>query len=347
MTNSGPVAAVYELPRPIWVAHDVLGKRYDTRIGPVLATVVTPTLTPSRTGAGAGPPSLNGIPVGALGPIIGERPTRLDAYPNNAATIDPEWATEYAANHPGRSTALRAVGIELQEDPNAPTHDDLHSAIGDNRVSARYSVHGHPEARIADLVGRNIEPWYTRLAEWVTVLTEQDLDHHQLFAAALIGPGLRVWRNNKWDTTSTEYTIPTIEPIGIYEWRETLRNIGACKRPALEWQLLVQAARAVNRGYYRRAVLDYAAAAEVCLSRKAQNHPSPDRRPGGNLTAWSKWLTKYESTYEEDLSITMLARTRNDAAHEGTEPTSEQIKSAAECAGRIVKAHGHPRTHAA
>ncbi|MGX6510043.1 hypothetical protein [Rhodococcus sp. SJ-2] len=35
------VAAVYELPKPIWIDLDVLGGRFETFIGPLPATIVT------------------------------------------------------------------------------------------------------------------------------------------------------------------------------------------------------------------------------------------------------------------------------------------------------------------
>ncbi|WP_280784943.1 hypothetical protein [Rhodococcus opacus] len=348
MATSGSVTAVYELPRPIWVDLDILGKRFDTRIGIFQASVVTPTVTPVRAGAGAGPPRLDGIPDHALGPITGEHPPRLDAYPDNADVIDPEWATEYAAEYDGQATALRAIGIEVSESPDAPTHNDCLSAIGDADKGARYSVQGTPAARIADLVGRNIETWYTRLAEWVTVLTGQDLDHrHQLFNVWLTGPGLRVWHNNSWHITSTHGAIPRVMPIGTDDWTHTLHHIGDCKRPALEWQLLVQANGAAVRGYFRRAVLDYAIAVEVCLSRKVQNSASSMGKPGerSTLPKWSEWLTAHEPTYEADPDFSDLVDMRNAAAHRGIEPTEDQITSAARCAARIVNAHGAPRSH--
>ena len=341
MTTSRPVVAVYQFPQSIWVDHNVLGERFETRIGPLLATIITPPMAGDQR---ATAPSLTGIPVDALGPVLGERPNRLDAYPTFATSIDPEWATEYAAHHPGRATALRSVCIELSEDLDAPVHNDLHGAIGNQESSSRYSIQGTPEARIADVVGRNIESWYTRLAEWVTVLTEQDLDHHHpLYDASLIAPGLRVWHNKSWNTSASRYQVPTVIPTDIDAWRETLLHIGDCKRPALEWQLLVQAARAVKRGYHRRAVIDYATAAEVCLSRKVQNStasaPKPSER--SNLHGWSNWLAKHEpSIYTVDTDFQVLLDTRNDAAHRGIEPTADQIRTTAESAHRIVKAHG-------
>ena len=109
--------------------------------------------------------------------------------------------------------------------------------------------------------------------------------------------------------------------------------------------MLIQAARAVNRGYYRRAVIDYATAAEACLSRMVQNSPDA-KKPGdrSNLHGWSNWLASHESDrYTKDPDFDEFVDLRNAAAHRGIEPSSDQIRTAAKCAHRIVKAHGVPQ----
>ncbi|WP_154606656.1 hypothetical protein [Rhodococcus sp. AQ5-07] len=337
MTTSRPVIAVYEFPQPIWVDHNVLGGRFETHIGPLSASIITP---PIADGGRVIAPKLSDLPHNALAPLLGERPHRLDAYPASATGIDPEWATEYAAHHTGGATALRAVCIELSESPAAPIHNDIHSAIGDHESTSRYSIQGTPTARIADVAGRNIEAWYTRLAEWVTVLTEQDLDHHhRIYDASLIAPGLRVWQGESWNISASRYQIPTVIPIDLSAWRETLLHIGECKRPPLEWQLLVQAAKAVDRGYYRRAMIDYATAAEVCLSRIVQTSTAPASKPSkkSNLHTWSNWLVKHEPIlYTVDQDFDVLVNARNNAAHRGIEPSPDDITTSARCAHRIV-----------
>lgn len=352
MASEPIVSAVYEFPRPIWVSRDVKGQRYDTRIGPIVATIVMPTAVPPTGYAMWGPPELAGVPESALAPVPQETSLRLDAYPDGAAVVNPVWDTPFAAEVQGGgpATALRAVGLELSEDPAAPTHNDTRSAIGDAERSFRLSVHGTPEARIADLAGRNVEEWFTRVAEWVSILTQQDLDHrHQIYDASLLGPGFRHW-DDAWRVTSATYTTPTITAIGADSFRTVLRHAGDRKRPALEWQLLLQAAHSINREFFRRAVLDCATAAEICVSRKVANSSSPSGKPGAGagLKVLSKWLVAHENqTYVEDPDSSALANLRNTVIHNGIEPTSVQTGAAASCAVRIVKAHGHPQTHAA
>ena len=344
------VSAVYEFPRPIWVSRDVQGQRYDTRIGPIVATVVMPIAELPNGNAMWGPPELAGVPESALAPIKEEPSLRLDAYSDRAATVNPVWDTPYAADVRGDpATALRTVGLELSEDPAAPTHNDTLSSIEDPERTVRLSVQGTPAARVADLAGRHIEGWFTRVAEWVSVLTQQDLDHrHQLYDASLLGPGFRHW-DGGWRVTSATYSIPTVTAIGAEAFRTVLRHAGDRKRPALEWQLLLQAAHSINRGYFRRAVLDCATAAEICVARRVADSSSPKGKPGegAGLKVLSRWLTAHErQTYAEDPHFEALADLRNAAIHSGIEPTSDETGQAASCAFRIVKAHGHPQTHA-
>ncbi|WP_152975340.1 hypothetical protein [Rhodococcus rhodochrous] len=328
--TSQSVIAVYELPRPIWVTYDILGKRFDTHIGPVRVTVVTPELDPP-TGR-IGPPAFAGLPDGALGPILGERPPRLDAYPSFAEVIDPEWCTEYAANHPGRATALRTVGLELVANCD-PQLD-------------RLSAHTYLPDKLLDIVGRYVEDWYTRLAEWVSVLTGQDLNHHhQIYPARLLGPGLRAWGGNNWRSTSSTYDIPSVRPIEPDQWRTVLHRIGEGRRPPLEWQLILAGASALDRGHNRRAVIDFATAIEVCLTRLVQDSTSSANRPGDKSTLpnWSEWLDAHEPAYKADEGFADLVDLRNETVHRGINPSYEQARAAYECASRVVSTHGRDR----
>jgi hypothetical protein len=337
------VIALYELPRPIWVDYDVLGSRLATRIGPVLATVCAPTLISSA--GQIGPPVLTGLSTDALGAIIGERPPRLDLYPGNAAVIDPQWATEYAANYPGKATALRVIGLELSEDPAAPLHNDLHTAIGNAELAQRYTAYSVTEQGVGEHVARDITGWFTRLAEWLSVLTGQDLEHrHQLYDAQRIAPGFRTRIADRWRPSASSYTVPDVQPAPLEDWSNTLAHIGELKRPPLEWQLLLQAAGARDRGYLRRAVLDSATAAEICLARLMDTSASLNPRPTNlSLDAFSNWLTKHDSRYVKDADFTVLRKLRNDAIHSGDEPDYAEARIAVDCAQRIAHAHGLPR----
>lgn len=324
------VSAVYELPRPIWIDNDVLGGRFETRIGPVRATLVTPNLN-TETG-GVGPPALTGLPDGALGRIVGEHPTRIDAYDRFASVLDPEWCTEYAANHPPGSTALRVVGFELTED-STRSLDGLTS----------FTL---PSDRIHDAASRCVEEWYVRIAEWISILTGQDLDHrHQIYDAEPVGSGFRSWGNGAWRSTSVKYSFPEVTPVTRDQWSAVLGHVGEGKRPPLEWQLLLAGASALDRGYFRRAVTEFATAIEICLTRLVENSASSANRPKktATLPKWSEWLVAHEPGYTVDEGFDDLVTLRNDVIHRGPEPTYDSARAAYECARRIVSTYGRAR----
>ena len=338
-----PVIALYELPRPIWVDYEVLGSRLPTRIGPALATVCAPTrISPAGQ---IGPPVLTGLPDDALTACVGERPPRLDAYPDFADTIDPVWATEYAATHPGRATALRVVGLELSEDPAAPLHNDTKAAIGDAELAQRYTKYSVTEQRVPDRVAQDITGWFARLAEWLSVLTGQDLEHrHQLYDAQRIAPGFRTRIADRWQPSASSYNVPNVRPATLEEWSNALAHIGELKRPPLEWQLLLQAALAYDRGYLRRAVLDSATAVEICLARLVDTSASTSSRPSPGRDAFSNWLKKHDrSRYAEDADFATLRNLRNKAIHNGAEPDYAEARKAVDCAQKIAHEHGSPR----
>lgn len=276
---------VYELPRPIWITYDVLGRRFETAIGPVQAEIVMPTQS-SQAGLG-GKPNLDGLPGDALGPIPGDKPLHLDLYPSFADVIDPVWCTEFAANHPGRATALRTVGMELLD-----ANGSLDGLTAFRQV---------PD-QLIDVAHRNLEGWFLRVAEWISILTGQDLNHHhQLYDASAIAPGFRARKGGKWCQGPSTIDLPNVTPIDSDDLREVFTRVGTGDRPALEWQLMLSGSSAHDRGYHRTAVSDFATASEVCLSRLVRNSKSSANPPGNRATLpiWSEWLVAHEPGYTE------------------------------------------------
>lgn len=324
------MSGVYELPRRIWVDYGVLGQKFETRVGPVRTEVIMPKLNSAHGRVVA--PDLAGVPAAALASIVGDRPPRLDAYPNPSPVIDPEWCTEYAAWNPPRSTALRAVGMELFDDPGL----DL----------SRWSVHRYLPDQMLDVVGRRLEGWYSRVAEWISILTGQDLNHHhQLFDATLVAPGFRVWGDAVWRQGALTASVPQVDPIDAGDLREVLTRAGDGERPPLEWQLMLTGSRALDRGYLRPAVADFATAMEVCLTRMVRNSTSAANPPGvkSNLRTWSDWLIKNDpDAYTKPSAFDAAADLRNAVLHRGEEPDYEQVRAAYDCACSIVVTHGLP-----
>lgn len=312
----------------MWVNYDVLGQGFATKFGPVRAEVLMPELSSAQGRVAA--PSLPGVPEGALAPISGERLVRLDAYPNRAPVIDPDWCTEYAAWNPPGSTALQAVGVEVFDDPGLDW--------------PLWTVHSYLPDQMLDVAGRCLEGWYARVAEWVSVLTGQDLNHrHQLYDVNMAAPGFRVWGNGGWRQGARTASVPSVVPIGADDLREVLIRVGDAERPALEWQLMLSGASALDRGYLRTAVADVATAMEICLTRLVRNSASPAGRPGpkSNLRGWSDWLVKHDpGVYTKPVGFEAAADLRNAVLHRGEEPSELDVRAAYNCALGIVRAYG-------
>ncbi|MFD4358056.1 hypothetical protein ACFWPX_36325 [Nocardia sp. NPDC058518] len=171
-------SAKYQLPHHLWVHNEVLGSRFDTYIGDVRATVVTP-------------PVPGGLAVNLWHP-------QLPDVPEDAWDHTTQWTTQYAAWGADDGTALRHVGVELRED---------------GRVVAPYhSFHAdRPAEKVFDHAARRITYWFARVEDWVAVVTGEDVySREPRFAANTIGPGLFGWQHGEWRDAGM--TIETPRP---------------------------------------------------------------------------------------------------------------------------------------
>lgn len=224
------VTVMYELPVPVWVTCEALGETYSTGHGQVQFDVVMPQGVSPVGGA----PNLDAV----------ELPTQ-----------DPtgellEWTTRYAAHIPPSlepATALRRVVITAVEAPVDPAR------------SWRTPDHALAEA---------VEPWFDRVRTWVEVLTGQDLDpQHRVYDAETVGPGLTFIDPPHGDSLAFTATTPRVSPVNAGAWEELLIAVRDGQEPPLEEVLSRDARAAARRGFYRRAIIDAAAALEVALAR--------------------------------------------------------------------------------
>lgn len=132
---------------------------------------------------------------------------------------------------------------------------------------------GHPEAEFISQMFAEIEPWFDRLRTWLEVKVDQDLDvRDELQNVTVPGNGLQLL-TVEGDIFSLPAAASSIY-INTYDFQNAslplLRRASKLAsqglRPSDAHLLLRDAAAALRRGYYRRAVIDSGSAAELTLA---------------------------------------------------------------------------------
>ncbi|MET3172827.1 UNVERIFIED_ORG: hypothetical protein ABIB52_000655 [Arthrobacter sp. UYCu721] len=286
---SEAVTAIYELPVPIWVSCAALSRTYPSGYGRVQFNVVMPQ---DRAPVGA-PPVIDGV----------EIPESLDGELV-------AWTTEYAADVPEEfqpATALLRVVITAVEAPA----DATRSWWGPDRQ-----------------IGEIIKFWFDQVRSWVEICTGQDLDPgHRVYDAETVGAGLTFIVPPHKDALGTHLTMREIRPIRAAEWQWILAAVRDGKEPHLEHLLIRDANAALARGFYRRAIIDAAAALELKLARlldeRVEDLPEPQRR-GLRRATLGRFIDIAEASgFEFDVTFEKLKRmkvARNDAVHRAQAP---------------------------
>lgn len=286
---SETVTAIYELPVPIWVSCAALSGTYASGYSRVRFDVVLPQ---ERVPVG-GPPVVDGIEV----------PESLDGELV-------EWTTEYAAWIPEEfqpATALRRIVITAVE---APT-DGARSGRGPDRQ-----------------LGEFIEFWFDQVRSWVEILTGQDLDPgHRVYDAETVGAGLTFIAPPHEGELGLRLTTRHLQPVTAAEWRRILAAVRDGREPPLEHLLIRDANAAFVRGFYRRAVIDAAAALEIALVRvldeKIDELPERQRKRLDGATLGRSIDIANASGFKFDVPFDDLKRlneARNDAVHRAQAP---------------------------
>lgn len=286
---SEAVTAIYELPVPIWVSSAALGRAYPSGYGTVKFDVVMP----QDRGPLGDVPVFDGIEV----------PDSLDGE----LVV---WTTEYAADVPEEfqpATALHRIVITAVEAP----------------PDAARSWRG-PD----DQLGGVIKFWFDQVRSWAEILTGQDLDpNHRVYDAETAGAGLTFIAPPREDDLGLVLTTRIIKPVSAAEWQGILAAVRDAKEPPLERLLIRDANAAFARGFYRRAVIDAAAALELSLVRvldeRIEDLPVPQRRRLGGATLGRYIDIAKASGFEFDVTFDDLKRlnlARNDAVHRAQAP---------------------------
>ncbi|MDP9694434.1 UNVERIFIED_ORG: hypothetical protein J2X79_001993 [Arthrobacter globiformis] len=287
--DSGTVTAIYELPVPIWVSSAALGATYPSGYGKVQFDVAMPQ---DRAAVGA-PPVVEGVEV----------PDSIDGELL-------EWTTEYAADVPEEfqpATALRRIIITAVE---APT-DSARSWRG-------------PDQQL----GECIKFWFNQVRSWVEIFTSQDLDpNHRVYDAETVGAGLTFIAPTHEGDLGLQLITRHIQPVTAAQWQVILAAVRDGKEPPLEPLLIRDANAAFARGFYRRAVIDAAAALELTLVRvldeRIEDLPDQQRKrlKGATLGRYIDIANasglEFDVTFED---LKHLNDARNDAVHRAEAP---------------------------
>lgn len=217
-----------------------------------------------------------------------------------------EWTTKYAAWIPKEfqpATALRRIIITAVE---APT-DTSRSWRGPNQQ-----------------LGEFIKFWFDQVRSWVEILTGQDLDpSHRVYDAETVGAGLTFIAPPREGKLGLRLTTRHIQPVTAAEWQWILAAVRDGKEPPLEHLLIRDANAAFACGFYRRAIIDAAAAFEITLVRildeRIEDLPVPQRKRlergpmlGTSIDIAEVSGFEFEVPYED---LRRLSQARNDAVH--------------------------------
>jgi hypothetical protein len=321
MSESDEVAAIYDLPKHIWVARDVLDTNLETGSGPLCFNVLTPVPVP-------GQPLLDIV-----------SPPRLPGVPSdNKLLADRPWVIDYAAEADEQSIALSRVAFVASGENNrdVPNHrlakDDLRTGI---------AYHFRDQ----------VDGWFDALRSWIEVLTQQDLNHrHPSYDVEFPAAGLFVWSDDQFKGPGqVKLNWPQFRPISLPAWTWALGQVAAGNRPATEHLLMRDARAALARGDTRRAVLDAATAVEIVLSSELAR-ANENRPPGktaqlkgpqtlGRLAKFVPQLRPNLAASEAELRE--LTSARNGAAHRVDIATPSSANRILRIGDRLVKTHSN------
>ncbi|ALG27782.1 hypothetical protein AOZ07_01390 [Glutamicibacter halophytocola] len=196
------------------------------------------------------------------------------------------------------------------------------------------------------LLAERIDHWFECVRTWVEVLTAQDLDpNHRVYDAEALGAGLTFIEPKRDGPIIMRFGLGPVIPIRHDQWQEILTAVEQDKAPPLEHTLLRDGRAAINRKYYRRAVIDAAAAVEIALlkelKKRSSELPESQRKRlknkptlGAQISIAKDSQFTFKASYK-DLKI--LADTRNDVIHRAEEPDYRSTHAILTTATDIVR----------
>jgi hypothetical protein len=264
----------------------------------------------------------------------------LPGVPPEAWDPAAQWTTTYAGFGTDNKTALRRIALELRE--------------SERPVPELYPLHTtDPHLKVQHVIENYMDEWFGRVADWVTVITGEDVNPRQpIYDANPHARGLRTWSAGGWRYGGIRIATPTPRAVTDVALIAILDRVASSDQPPVEHQLRRDAVQAFVRADFRKAALDAATAVEVCLIRAVED---TERHTGRQATRKerhsrdrgivprSDWLAANRTGYHAHQDLNELADLRNGVIHSGADAEPESVRRALDAAINIVEQLGRSR----
>lgn len=210
---------------------------------------------------------------------------------------------------------------------------------------------------ILDHFGTDQMDWWTRLADWIGVVSSQDLVGLGRNRHTASFERISMWTDGR-ESGLTKLGFGDLrpycgEPLKRDELARCMALVAEDTRPPDEWLLIRDARSLVRADEYRRAVLDAGTAAELAITAMLDNHLLANSSPevAAALMERTRMLGNRYRLANDLLSGALpdqvnerVIEPRNKAAHHGAALTKEVANAAVETATALVDA-AYPLSH--
>ena len=197
-----------------------------------------------------------------------------------------------------------------------------------------------------------VDSWVARLEAWIEVYAQVDL-HRRHVSVEQLGRSAYVWlykgKGRKGKTVNSIKPVQLIVmggnplPISPREWGKLLNKASDGTEPPAAHLFLRDARQLLNSERYRRSVLDSATATEVALTKLRDDYLAQgDSAVGGYVEGKARQISGLEG-FVRSVGVPLpggiqqrVSEPRNDAIHEGKEPSRDVTSKALAKAREVV-----------
>jgi hypothetical protein len=270
---------------------------------------------------------------------------------DSQSLIEPEWAVP--PREVGDDIPTWGTIVSSREPHEGQPRKAITALVQSVRIAAEVP-NGEDGTREMKAVVVGLSAWWSALRDWIEVASDQELNLHTR-PWGTGGHGLSMWAldDDQYrrhavvapQTISVELPRPQDPELTSELLQRCMTAAGDERVIPLAWKMLRDARRFRRSGEYRRAVIDAGTAAEVAMTGRIDGLLS-----GVPAEVSSALLRKYQTlSGRTDLLKRLggeaperfqqkLAEPRNDAAHEGSEPSYVDTCAALEAAADVVSA---------